>query len=146
MNQDLEHLKTLSICHYVLAGLCILPMLYGLFYMVMGLFFGAMMASVPQGRNEPPVALFGGIFIFIGLIVTVVALTFGILLYKSGRNLTSRNSYNLSFVVACISCIFMPLGTILGIFTIVVLTRDSVKALFNGQNYQQFGNNPPNWQ
>jgi hypothetical protein len=43
-------------------------------------------------------------------------------------------------------CLWMPLGTVLGVFTIIVLTRESVKAIFNGQNSPQFGNTPPNWQ
>ena len=145
-NQDKEHLKILSICHYVLAGLCIFPLLYGLFYMVMGIFFGAMIASSPQPENGPPPALFGGIFVFIGLIISVIALTFGLLLYKAGRNLSGARSYTFCFVIACIACVFMPFGTILGIFTIIVLMRESVKAMFNGQNPAQFGNTPPNWQ
>jgi len=36
-------------------------------------------------------------------------------------------------IVAGIICIFMPLGTILGVFTIIVLVRPSVKAMFEGQ-------------
>ena len=146
VNKDLEHLKILSICHYVLAGLCIFPFLYGLLYMGMGIFFGAMLASAPQSKDGPPPAIFGGIFVFIGLIVAGIALTVGILLIKAGRNLSSHKSYMFCFVVACISCLFMPFGTVLGIFTIIVLMRDSVKAVFNGQNFSQFGNTPPNWQ
>lgn len=146
INQDAEHLRILSICHYVLAGLCVFPLLYGIFYMFMGVFFGVMIANAPQGRNEPPAALFGGIFVFIGLIISVVSLVFGILLYKSGRNLSKFQNHTFCFVIACIACVFMPFGTILGIFTIIVLMRESVKALFGGQNYRQFGNTPPNWQ
>jgi hypothetical protein len=32
--------------------------------------------------------------------------------------------------MAGINCIFIPIGTVLGVFTIIVLTRDSVKELF----------------
>jgi hypothetical protein len=32
--------------------------------------------------------------------------------------------------MACIECLFIPFGTILGVFTVVVLSRESVKALF----------------
>jgi len=32
--------------------------------------------------------------------------------------------------MACIECLFIPFGTILGVFTIVVLSREPVKALF----------------
>ena len=35
------------------------------------------------------------------------------------------------FVVACCECLFMPFGTVLGVFTIVLLSRDSVKNAFN---------------
>jgi hypothetical protein len=33
-------------------------------------------------------------------------------------------------VMACIECLFVPFGTILGIFTIVALSGQSVKTLF----------------
>lgn len=147
VNQDAEHLRILSICHYVLAGLCVFPLLYGLFYMLMGIFFGVAIANAPnQPPDGPPAALFGGIFVFVGLIISAVALAFGIVLYKAGRNLSSHQSHTFCFVIAVISCFFMPFGTILGVFTIIVLMRDSVKSLFGGQNHQRFGNTPPNWQ
>jgi hypothetical protein len=34
-------------------------------------------------------------------------------------------------VTAIIACIFMPLGTILGIFTLMVLNRATVKPMFS---------------
>ncbi|MBX7173029.1 MAG: hypothetical protein K1X72_18815 [Pyrinomonadaceae bacterium] len=145
MNKDLEHLKILSICHYILAGLSIFPMLYGIIYMVMGIFFGVMIANAPnQPKDGPPPALFGGIFVVIGLVITLIALTIGILLYKSGRNLSKQTGYTFCLVMACVSCLFMPLGTILGIFTLIVLLRDSVKAIFNGQNPANY--TPQSWQ
>jgi hypothetical protein len=146
VNQDLEHLKILSILFYVLAGLCLLPVIFGLFYAVMGLFFGAAMMSADFPNNQgPPPALFGGIFVIVGGMLVVIFTTLGILILKTGRNLAKKQNYTFSFVIACLICLWMPLGTILGVFTIIVLMRDSVKAIFNGQNYSQF-NNPPNWQ
>jgi hypothetical protein len=35
------------------------------------------------------------------------------------------------FVVACCECLFMPFGTILGVFTIILLSRESVKSAFD---------------
>jgi hypothetical protein len=49
----------------------------------------------------------------------------------AGRCLSRRKSYSFALVMACIECLFVPFGTILGIFTIVVLSRKSVKALFS---------------
>ena len=62
VNQDLEHLKILSILFYVLSGLCLFPVLFGVIYAVMGIFFSAAMSGVPHRAGEPPAALFGGFF------------------------------------------------------------------------------------
>ena len=42
-----------------------------------------------------------------------------------------RRNRSFCFVVACLSCFNVPLGTILGIFTILVLNRPSVQAGFD---------------
>jgi hypothetical protein len=48
----------------------------------------------------------------------------------AGRSLAARKRYTFCIIVAAISCTFFPLGTALGVFTILVLSRPSVKALF----------------
>jgi hypothetical protein len=40
------------------------------------------------------------------------------------------SDYTICFVMACGECMFMPFGTVLGVFTILVLNRQSVKGLF----------------
>jgi hypothetical protein len=40
-------------------------------------------------------------------------------------------------VVAGIECIVMPFGTVLGVFTLVVLSRESVKTLFAAERALQ---------
>ncbi|HEY8563496.1 MAG TPA: hypothetical protein VIL74_24165 [Pyrinomonadaceae bacterium] len=147
--KDAEHLKILSICFYVLSGLTLFPVLFGLIYIVFGIFFGVALSSVETTRpgEAPPPAFLGGFFIVFGLIFAGIFGTLGVLILKAGRNLSKRQGYTFCFVVACLVCLWMPLGTVLGIFTIIVLTRDSVKALFEGRSPQQFGAAPPhNWQ
>ena len=152
VNQDVEHLRLLSIFYYVASGLCLFPMLYGVIYIVWGFFFGAifMSADMPRRAGEPNPEVIGGVvggvIFLVGLLISGIALTIGLLLLKAGRNLSKHQSYTFCFVVACICCVFMPLGTLLGVFTIITLTRESVKGLFNGTNYQQFGSRPHNWQ
>lgn len=147
ISQDRDHLRILSICHYVFAGLCIFPFLYGFIYMFMGIFVGAMIAADTHSTNGPPPALFGGIFVVIGLIISGIALTIGIAAIKAGRNLSGATGRTFAFVFACIICVFVPFGTLLGVFTLIVLSRDSVKALFDGAaaGVQNFGAEPPNW-
>ena len=48
----------------------------------------------------------------------------------AGRFLARRVHYTFCLVVAAIACLFMPFGTVLGVLTIIVLMRPSVKALF----------------
>jgi hypothetical protein len=54
-----------------------------------------------------------------------------ILILITGRCLSRRKAYSFALVAACMECLFVPFGTILGVFTIVVLSRESVKALFS---------------
>src|SRR5262249_36826069 len=138
--------KILSICFYVLSGFTLIPLMVGLIYMVFGVFFGVALSSAPHRPGDPPAAIFGGVFIVFGLIFAGVFGTLGVLILLTGRNISKQRNYTFCFIIACLMCLWMPLGTILGIFTIIVLTRDSVKAIFNGQHYPQFGNTPPNWQ
>lgn len=50
--------------------------------------------------------------------------------FISGRCLARRRNRLFSFVMAAFLCMFMPFGTVLGIFTIIVLSRESVKRLY----------------
>lgn len=126
MNQDLEHLKLLSIFHYVVAGLTALFACIPLFHLFIGL------AIATGGFNDAPgearligvlLMVFAGLFIVTGWALAVA-------IFIAGRNLTRQTHYTYCLVVAGIECIFMPFGTVLGVFTIVVLMREGVKALF----------------
>jgi membrane protein YqaA with SNARE-associated domain len=48
----------------------------------------------------------------------------------AGRLLAKHRHYWFAFAIACVECLFIPFGTILGVFTIIVLSRESMKALF----------------
>ncbi len=84
----------------------------------------------PDENGNPPPALMGWLFMMIGSIVIVAGLTLAVCLIFSGRFLAQRKGYWFSFVVACIECLNTPLGTLLGVFTLVVLSRQSVKELY----------------
>ena len=72
----------------------------------------------------------GWILLGAGTAYLLVGLAFALLLAFAGRSLQKRRRYTYCFVIACIACLFMPVGTVLGVFTIVVLSRTSVKTLF----------------
>ena len=58
------------------------------------------------------------------------SLTLAALIFATGRCIARRRRYMFCLVMAGVECTFMPMGTVLGIFTIIVLIRESVKQLF----------------
>jgi len=131
MNRDEEHLRLLSIFHYVVAGLAALFSCFPLFYTAMGVFFVVMSHHGPFKPNEqPPPEFVGWIFIAFGSALFLVGIALATCILITGRSIAHWKHYWFSFVMACIECIFMPFGTVLGVFTIIVLARESVKRLF----------------
>ena len=62
----------------------------------------------------------------------MVSLVFNIL---GGIYLRAKKHRTFCLVVAAVNCLHVPLGTILGIFTIVVLARNSVRDAFAAKTY-----------
>jgi len=132
MNQDKEHLRLLAIFHYVVAGLAALFSFFPLLYTTVGaIFIFAARHGTPKPGEEPPPEFIGWIFAMVGSLLFLLGIAIAICILIAGRSLTKRTCYWLALVVACIECLFIPFGTILGVFTIVVLSRESVKALFS---------------
>ncbi len=130
MNKDLEHLKLLSIFHYVYAGLTALFSCIFITYVMVGLFFILAPDHMASSNGDLPPKLFGGIFFGLGMAIILIGWTIAILRVIAGRCLARRRAYWYCFVIACLGCLNMPMGTVLGVFTIIVLLRPSVIALF----------------
>ena len=56
---------------------------------------------------------------------------YAILVLIAGRCIALRKRHTYCFVVACLECLWVPFGTVLGVFTILVLSRQSLKELFS---------------
>jgi len=130
MDRDTEQLNLLAIFHYVVGGLAALFSFFALFYSIIGGFL--LYAAEHPGPNsqEPPPAFVGWIFIVLGAFFFLVGVTMAICILIAGRCLSRRKGYSFALVIASIECLFVPFGTILGVFTIVALSRESVKASF----------------
>lgn len=135
MNQDKEHLRLLAIFHYVVAGLAALFSFFPLLYTTVGAIFifaaRHPAAAGPKPGEEPPPEFIGWIFAIVGSLLFLLGVAIAICILIAGRSLAKRTRYWFALVVACIECLFIPFGTILGVFTIVVLSRESVKTLFS---------------
>ena len=131
MNQDTEHLRLLAIFHYVVAGLAALFSFFALLYTMVGsIFIFAARHGTPKPGEELPPEFLGWIFLVVGLLLFLIGIAMAICILIVGRCLSRRKCYTFALVMACVECLFIPFGTILGVFTIVTLSRESVKALF----------------
>ena len=129
MTQDEEHLRLLSIFHYVVGGLTGLFALFPIFHLIFGVFF-ILAPEKFAGKGEPPPAFLGWLFVIFGVVFITIGWTFAALILTAGRFLARRKHYLFCLTMAGVECLFMPFGTVLGVFTIIVLIREPVKQLF----------------
>ena len=129
---DNEHIKLLAIFQYIFGGLAFAGLLFlFLHFLIMGTVFGAVISSHSQrSPNGPPpefIMIFFACFYFIAGAMLVAAGVGNIL---SANFMRKRKYRTFSFVIACLNCLQIPFGTALGVFTIIVLSRDSVRAQY----------------
>jgi hypothetical protein len=128
--RDAGHLKTLSICHYIWGALTAVLSCMFLVHVGIGIAVvnGRMSSGAPPA-NQPP-AWFGWIFIVMGSFALLLGWAIAAGAIYSGYCMRTRRHWFFSNIIAGIACLWVPLGTVLGVFTIVILQRESVKALY----------------
>lgn len=128
--RDEEHLKLLSIFYFISGGLSGFFALFPLAYAVMGVIFLSMPESFRQGAGNPPPAVFGWILFGFGIGFTLLLLALAIAKLLAGFAIRKRRHRLFVLIVAGFSCLSIPYGTLLGVFTFIVLGCPSVSALF----------------
>lgn len=126
-SEDQQHLDLLSIFHYVVGGILYV---FGCIPMVHFLFGILMTTGVLKDDNQAALRIVGVFLVLFSMAMIFSAWALATLVIFAGRNLARRTRYKFCLVMAGVVCIFMPIGTVLGVFTILVLSRTSVKQLF----------------
>lgn len=125
--QDESHLKLLSIFYYVLSALGVFTVLLtvGITVLVFGYLHPDSTPShlAPGGGDLTLYAVVMGLS-------AVLSLAGCVLQFLTARRLRQRRSRGLCQFTAAITCLSLPLGTILGVFTFIVLARPQVRAAF----------------
>lgn len=130
---DADHLKLLWIFHLVAAGLALLGILFLVaHYAVLHTVFTNPKMWENQKQGPPPAEFFA-MFKWFYLVFAVWFLGSSVLNVVSGLCIRGRKHRTFSLIVAGINCLHIPLGTVLGVFTIIVLMRDSVRELYEGE-------------
>jgi len=140
--QDKSYLNIISI-FYIVLGCLMLPLsLLPLVHIAVG----AMVVVAPHTGhgNEAMPILFGGIFIVFGLIIMLTFLAIAICMIYTGVCIKRRTKYIFCMVISAIACTFAPLGTILGVFSIILLCKPEIKADFeaNAETFSVPQNDP----
>ncbi len=127
---DNDLLSIVSIFHFVLGGFQMLFSLIGLIYLGMGILIAS--GELESAKGTPPPAEIGWIFGAVGIVFTLVFLTIGLLAIKTGTNIRKRKNRTFCIVIDSILCMMIPLGTIVGIFGLVLLMKPENAGQFEG--------------
>jgi hypothetical protein len=127
---DVQHLKLLRLFHYIWGTFCCLFGLIGVIYAWIGEAMLGSFQRVPSGQENTPL-IFGQLFVAFSVFDVVLLETCGIVSLLVAGNYGARRSYYTCFAASVFNCVMIPVGTVLGVFSLIVLTRPSVKALFN---------------
>ncbi|MDZ4859680.1 MAG: hypothetical protein SGI88_11925 [Candidatus Hydrogenedentes bacterium] len=126
MTETERHLDLLAIFHYIFGGVMAFFACFPLIHVAMGLamIFGAV------DVDGAPSEVIGGFFAIIGGFIVLCGWALAVAIIIAGRKLKSRTSRMYCIVIAALECMMMPFGTILGVFTLVVLTKDQAIQLY----------------
>lgn len=133
IEQDRHYLQLLTIFHYVAAGVTALFGCVPIFHLGVGLslLFGGAFSEAAQGTGDTVLmTLLALLFTLLPLALIVGLWGLALATAVSGYFIKTRQRRVFSIVVAAFNCIIFPIGTVLGVFTLVVLVRPSVVTLY----------------
>jgi len=127
---DLDHLRLLVLFHYIGAGLSGIGLLFVFAHFT---FVRLVLAAAKRAPGHPrgpgPEQVFHIlIWFYVALALWFILSGIGDLI--SARCIRARKGRVFSLLVACLNCLHTPVGTILGVFTFVVLLRESVVEVY----------------
>jgi hypothetical protein len=123
---DQSSLNSLAVCHFAYAVLLALGGLIPLGGVLFGIgLVSSLTAAHARGAGG---FIMGGAFLIVLGALAALLWVKAALVFFSGLGLRRGKHRMLSQVVACLCCLNMPLGTLLGVFTLMVLARPSVRA------------------
>lgn len=126
-----QNLELLSIFHYALAALIYLKGAAAF------IFIGIGTIAVAGILSESPDDMFIGLFViglifYVGPIIFMCLMwTFATMVLLAGRRMARRTNLTFCQVIGGLECLCLPLGTILGIFTLIALTKPETKETFS---------------
>jgi hypothetical protein len=137
MEKDLEHLKLLGIFHYIWGALSLIGGIFiGGYFLVIGIILMNNPPTSTSSEDSGTAGAVGGILIAVGVVLFLVVVVYGILtLMAGGKYRKHQGGYWFCFILAIVTLVIGGIpGIVPGIFSLIVLSRESVKVLFRGQS------------
>ena len=129
---DIDHLRLLAIFHFIVAALSVvgLGLLFLHYTLMHSIIANPEVWRNPQRNMAPPpeqiLAMIKWFYLFFG----AVLIASGVANLLSGLFIQMKKHRLFSLIIAGFNCLHFPFGTVLGVFTFVVLLRDSVRELY----------------
>jgi len=129
-----EHLRLLSIFHYISGAITLfVSLIFLLQFFIFTFIFDEVMNSIMDialvGNYDFDPEIFS-LLVYLWMVLFSLFIAFGLAQILSGKFLRAKKHRIFSFIVALINILFFPYGTILGVMTIIVLSRSSVMKLY----------------
>jgi hypothetical protein len=134
MDRRHEHLRLLAIFHFVYAGLLVLGTLVPIFWLLTAsLWWPELAAEAQRDGAEMPTMATGAMALAFGAFGVLLGWIWAGCLVMAGRSLLARRRYTYCLVIAGLTCLSIPIGTALGVTTLVILNREDTRVLFTDQ-------------
>lgn len=131
MEEVKEHIRLLAVGHYVMAGITGLFSLLPLLHVAIGLVFLFGDLKTVSSDEAFPHQLFGAIFAGFGALIVVIGLALALAIAIAGKKMKDFHSRTYCLVIGGILCTIFPLGTVLGVLSLVTLLKPEAKTLFS---------------
>lgn len=124
---DAKHLGYLRSAYLIYAALNACASVFGLALVVMGL----TEARVPMAEGDAQLhEAFGVAMVVSGILISIVLGALAALYFRVAKALDERNMRTFCIVIAVLTMFSVPVGTVLGLLTLLVLQRPSVQRSF----------------
>lgn len=133
-NKDISRtLDLVSIFHYVLAALIYLKGATSFIFIGIGtLAMAGLLSDRPDDMHIGMLAI--AMIFYVGpLFFLCLTWTLATLVLLAGKRINKRTNLAYCQIIAGLQCLCVPFGTILGIFTLITLTKSEAKDQFDTQ-------------
>ena len=137
-----DQARLLGLFFWLLTGFQLLVIgLIGLLYIFI---FGAVFASVPAKKGDPPPELIIGIVIAVVAILLLTTILFAIPKIVAGYGLRHDKKWARiwTIIACCMAVMSFPFGTAIGIFGLVFMFGDTGKAYFDSLDSGRLSTGP----